>query len=69
MPRLSVVGRIRPVTKGRFRMAHRQGMLCGGEPGCASVIIRPKPARQVSQELSDVQRWIIRVSHLRSSHS
>jgi hypothetical protein len=33
-------GRLHPVTRGRFRAVHRQGLLCGGPLGRASVMSR-----------------------------
>jgi hypothetical protein len=42
--RMSPQGRVRPVTKGRFRVVHRHGLLCGGELGWASVTTRPTAA-------------------------
>jgi len=38
---MSQMGRVHPVTKGCFRTVHREGLLCGGELGGASVMCRP----------------------------
>jgi hypothetical protein len=45
-------GRLLAVTTGCFQAAHLQGLVCGGEPGRASVTSRPSADFQACREQS-----------------
>jgi len=49
---MSAVGRVHPVTTGCFQAAHLQGLVCGGEPGRASVTSRPTADFQIRLKLT-----------------
>ena len=56
------MGRLHPVARGCFRAAHRQGLLCGGQLGRASVMSRPGAVCRVpgEQTLAHFTKWPLR---------